>query len=333
VTINPSAPPTGAIAITPEDGSTNVPVNTVVTARVETGDIRTVFNKDTFTLTPGVASEDESVERSGALASSVCVSGGFVRGSFSYNDSHTQARFTPNCPLEHNMTYIGAIAPGEASTSASPQSFVFTTAVELPDSDDDGADDEEDDHPHDRRKTDRWSPHGKGKIHIDAGDDSGPAIRGSMAISETCSRLNQTGKPEGYEFTDGLIQFQAEGVERGATATFKLTFPSGIAPGSKVYQADAGGFHEVADAVVTGDTVTMKVANVDADDGVVLVNPVGVAAPAESGTGSIDLANASGGGCAVAPGKTSGGAGAMAPMLLLLVGALLRRLRKPGRRG
>ncbi|MBE0568338.1 MAG: putative Ig domain-containing protein, partial [Deltaproteobacteria bacterium] len=44
VTINPEAPSTGAVTITPEDGATNVPVNTVVTASVGTGDIRTVFN-------------------------------------------------------------------------------------------------------------------------------------------------------------------------------------------------------------------------------------------------------------------------------------------------
>ena len=67
-----------------------------------------------------------------------------------------------------------------------------------------------------------------------------------MAISDTSSRLNQAGKPEGVEFPDGLVLFQAEGVAPGTSATFKVAFPSGIAPGSKVYQVDTGGFHEVA---------------------------------------------------------------------------------------
>ena len=129
-----------------------------------------------------------------------------------------------------------------------------------------------------------------------------------MAISDTSSRLNQAGKPEGVEFPDGLVLFQAEGVAQGTSATFKVTFPSGIAPGSKVYQVDTGGFHEVAGAVIAGDTVTMTVANTDAGDGSVIVNPVGVAAPASSGTGSIDLSSASGGGgCSVAVRTGSGG--------------------------
>ena len=56
MTINPVSP-TGAVTITPADGATDVPVNTVVTGRVPSGDIRTIFNKDTFTLKPGVVTE------------------------------------------------------------------------------------------------------------------------------------------------------------------------------------------------------------------------------------------------------------------------------------
>ena len=54
LTINPAAP-AGAVTITPADGATDVPVNTVVTGRVPSGDIRTIFNKDTFTLKPSAA--------------------------------------------------------------------------------------------------------------------------------------------------------------------------------------------------------------------------------------------------------------------------------------
>jgi len=336
--VNVAAPPAGAVTITPADGASDVPVNTVVTARVGSGDIRTIFNEDTFTLKPSAATNDSSVERSGVLASTVCVRDGVVQGSISYNDSRSRARFTPNCALEHNMTYVGEIASGGGSPSAAPQTFRFTTAVARPDSDGDGGDDVEDDHPQDSRKTGSWSPYGTGRVLIDAGNDSGPAIRGSMAISDTSSRLNQAGKPAGYEFPDGLVSFQAEGVTPGTSATFKVTFPSPIPAGSKVYKVGPTGFQEVDGATIQGNTITVPFtdggAGASAGQGTgVIVDPVGVATPVTSGSGSLDLStSSSGGGCAVAPGRTSRGAGAMAPLLLLLIGAALRRLRKPGRR-
>ena len=334
VTVTAVDPPTGAVTITPADGVTDVPVNTVVTGRVPSGDIRTIFNKDTFTLKPGVATSDSSEEDDGALASSECVRDGFVRGSISYNRSHTRARFTPNCSLEHNMTYLGEIASGGGSSSAAPQTFRFTTAVARPDSDDDGGDDGEDDHDNDRRRTGRRCPYGTGIILIDAVNASGPTISGSMAISDTSARLNQAGKPEEVEFPDGLVSFRAEGMTVGTSAEFKVTFPSGIAAGSKVYQVDAGGFHEIAGAVIAGDTVTMTVTNTNAADGSVLVNPVGVAAPESSGTGSVDLSTASaGGGCSVAVRTGSGGSYIDGTLILAGLGMAVWGIRIRRRRG
>jgi hypothetical protein len=333
VTIN-AATPTGAVTITPADGATDVHVNTVVTARIGSGDIRTIFNQDTFTLKPGVAMSNSSMGPAGPLAASVCVSGGVVQGSITYNRFHTRARFTPNCSLEYNMMYVGEIAAGGGSSSASPQSFRFTTAVARPDSDDDGGDDGEDDHPDDPRKTGIWSPYGTGRFLIATGDNSVATIRGTVANSDTSSRLNQAGRPEGYEFPDGLVSFRAEGVAQGTSATFKVTFPSGIAAGSKVYQVDASGFHEVAGAVVAGDTVTMTVTNTSAVDGSVPVNPVGVAAPESSGTGSIDLSSASGGGgCSVAVRTGSGGSAIDGTLILAGLGMAVWGIRIRRRRG
>jgi len=329
---------TGAVTITPSDGATEVLVNSVITARVASGDIRTLFNRDTFTLRPSAATvvvnnddgddDDESEERRGALASTYCVRDGVVQGWISYNDSHTRARFTPNCSLKYNMTYIGEIASGGESLSVASQTFRFTTAVERPDSDDDGGDDEEDDRPYDRRRTGRWSSYGTGKFRIQTWDysgstsasvtaTSGPTISGTMAISETSSRLNQDGKPEGYEFPDGLVFFQADNVAPGTSATFMVTFPSGIATGSKVYQVDTGGFHEVVGAVIEGDTVTMTVSNTGAETSVI-TNPIGVAVPTATGTGAIDLASGAGGGCSVA-GRTGSG-GSNIDVALILAG-------------
>ena len=292
VTINAAAP-AGAVTITPADGATDVPTNTVVTGRVSSGDIRTIFNKDTFTLKPSsvtpVSDSREEEDHDGALASAECISGGVVQGSISYNYSHTRARFTPNCNLAHDMTYIGVIASG------SSQTFQFTTAAALPDSDDDGGDDEEDDHPYDRRRTSGWSSYGTGRIRAYSGDDSSapvsgsmapssmPTISGFMAISDASARLNQAGRPDGYEFPDGMVSFRAEGVAQGTSATFKVTFPSGIAAGSKVYQVDAGGFHEVAGAVIAGDTVTMTVTNTNAADGSVPGEPGRRGGPGNTG--------------------------------------------------
>ena len=154
-----------------------------------------------------------------------------------------------------------------------------------------------------------------------------------MAISDTSARLNQAGKPEGVEFPDGMISFRAEGVAQGTSATFKVTFPSGIAAGSKVYQVDTGGFHEVAGAVVAGDTVTMTVTNTDAVASV-LVNPVGVAAPEASGTGSIDVSSASGGGgCSVAVRTGSGGSAIDGTLILAGLGLMVWGIRIRRRRG
>jgi len=343
---------TGAVTITPSDGATEVLVNSVITARVASGDIRTLFNRDTFTLRPSAATvvvnnddgddDDESEERRGALASTYCVRDGVVQGWISYNDSHTRARFTPNCSLKYNMTYIGEIASGGESLSVASQTFRFTTAVERPDSDDDGGDDEEDDRPYDRRRTGRWSSYGTGKFRIQSWDysgstsasvtaTSGPTISGTMAISETSSRLNQDGKPEGYEFPDGLVFFQADNVAPGTSATFKVTFPSGIAPGSKVYQVDTGGFHEVTGAVVEGDTVTMTVSNTDGEAGVI-TNPIGVAVPTATGTGAIDLASGAGGGCSVAGRTGSGGSNIDVALILAGLGLSVWGIRIRRRR-
>jgi MYXO-CTERM domain-containing protein len=105
-----------------------------------------------------------------------------------------------------------------------------------------------------------------------------------------------------------------------------------------VYTAGPAGFQEVANPSIQGNTLTLKLidggaGDIDGAANGVIVDSVGVAAPVASGSGSVDLSTAgsSGGGCTVAPGNVPGGAGAMAPLLVLLIGMAVRRLRKPGR--
>jgi hypothetical protein len=128
-----------------------------------------------------------------------------------------------------------------------------------------------------------------------------------MAISDASGRLNQAGKPEGYEFPDGLVSFMMDNVAPGSTSTVKVTFPSGIPAGSKMYQADENGYHEVAGAVVNGSTLTMTLAA--GQDNVIVVDPIGVASPETTGSGSLDLSTSgsSGGGCSVTGRSGSGG--------------------------
>jgi len=348
VTIVDVDPQAGALDVTPPDTATDVPVNTVITA-TESGstDIRTIFNGDTFTLRPDVSTPDTTMAASWPYRSSVCTSGGVLQGTFSYNEARTRGTFTPNCPLANGTTYLASIAAGPGSTLTAPDNWTFTTIASSPDSDDDGSPDNEDDSPNDDRHTSRWDSKGHGKIHIDSSRTAGTRIRRAMPISDTSSSLDQSGKPAGYEFQDGMIAFEEVGVASGNTAEVTVTFPSPIPPGSKVYQARADGFHEVRSAFISGNTVTLTVTggspsvqaaaspsdNVAQENGV-LVDPIGVAAPVSSGSGSVDLSSASGGGgCSVVVRTGSGGSDIDGTLILLGLGLTVWGIRMRRRRG
>ncbi len=330
---------TGTLDVMPADNAVNVPVDTVISAK-ESGstDISAIFNGGTFTLRPNVPATNPTMAPSWPYRSDVCSSEGVVQGTFTYNATHTEATFTPNCPLANGTTYLASIAVGPGSTLTAPYNWTFTTIAASPDSDADGSPDNEDDSPHDGRTASRWSSKGTGKVHVDSSRTAGTAIRGAVGIADTSSSLNPAGKPAGYEFQDGMIAFQEVGVAPGSTAQVTVTFPSPIPPGSKVYQAGANGFHEVPTAVIDGNMVILTVTggspsvnaaasptdNV-APAGAVLVDPVGVAVPVSSGSGSIGLTNSSGGGCAIVGG--TGSSGSNTDLFLILAGLGLAVLR------
>jgi hypothetical protein len=352
---NVDAPTTGSLTVMPADGATEVPVNTVIKATVESGtDIRTVFNRDTFTLKAIASATASSVGTSSPLPRDddddheVCVIDGVVQGSIWYNYYRTKAVFTPNCDLRRNTTYIATVAVGGSGYLAQPAISQFTTVEERNDSDDDGSDDDEDEYPNDGRRCSRWSPYGTGKFRI-YGDrdwdasvregaavmDAGYALRDVTAISDTIGRLNQTGRPEGYEFPDGMVSFMMDNVASGSTVTVKITFPSGIPAGSMVMQADENGFHAATGVVVDGNTVTMTLTAPPAGSGdqgnAIVVNPIGVAVPASTGSGSVDLATSgSSGGCSTA--GSTGSAGIDAFLILTGIGLMAWRIRRYGRR-
>ncbi len=239
-----------------------------------------------------------------------CVSNGVVQGGIAYNDSNTTATFTPNCSLASGTRYTAAVAASAALTDG--KTWQFTTIAGCDDSDDDGVQDNEDDHPDDHRKATPPNPKGKGKWLVDTSDNPGMYLSEVSAISDTSARICQAGKPVGYEFRNGLVSYKVGGVPSGGTVTVKITSPDAIPAGSKVFKADSTGFHEIGNAVLSGNTLTLTLTDGGSGDSDgqangIIFDPVGVASPTASGSGTIGLSTegSSGGGCAVAAGRRS----------------------------
>jgi hypothetical protein len=259
-----------------------------------------------------------------------------VNGTITFNTSNTVATFTPLCKLAYGTTYTATITGTQQSVLAEPMSWSFTTIAQTPDTDGDGVEDGEDDHPGDKKKATPPSTRGGGKFLIDITGEPSASLASVEGISDTSTVLNQNGRPVGFEFRDGLVSYSLTGVTPGATVTVKITVPGGIPQGSKVFKADTTGFHEVPSAQIQGATVTLTLTDGGSGDSDgqangVIVDPVGVAVPTASGGGSIDLSTgASGGGCSVvgAGGGWKEAAGCYGLIALVWIGLTLRR-RKP----
>lgn len=292
--------PAVSITLAPANGAVDVPVTAVVVATLNgSGDIASLVNDNTFSL-------------------SAAGSGGTVTGSIGYNGSRTEATFTPLDKLAYSTAYTATVNPATGTQQlvlASSVSTTFTTIAQTPDSDGDGVEDGEDDYPNDHSKATPPSVRGSGKILVDACGNAGIALAQCSAlvqaegISDMYPQFNRRGKPFGFSFPDGLVQYTLTNVNPGGTVTVSVTLPSGVPFGSKVFKVDANGFQEIPDAVVHGSTVTMTLTDGgagDADGSVngVIVDPIGVAVPEGAG-GSTDLtATTSAGGCSVAGSDT-----------------------------
>ncbi len=339
VTILDTAPPAEdpVVSEVPAPGTVDAPVNTVVTATVAPGEnVEAIFNAETFTLRR--TSLAAATASSGSAPDRKCADGDLIKGRISYDEARTAGIFTPACLLENGTAYLATIAPAAGGLSE-PVSWEFTTIGGSPDTDDDGVPDNEDDYPTDNRKGTPPSTRGNGKFLIEVPGDDG-ALSDVDSIDETDDSLNQAGNPSGFEFRDGLVSYTVTGVAPGSTVTVKVTVPGGIPKGSLVYKADATGFHEYPGAVINGSTVTLTLTDGGAGDadGTAdgrIVDPVGVASPVASGSGSIDLSTGSsaGGGCTAAPAAGRGSAGTASLLVLALLGLVLRAFRRPGRRG
>ena len=331
-------PPTGAITLMPGDGAKDVPITTVVTV---TGDgsvgISTIVNENTFSLMEGSPVAMTTNLSESDDDHSQCVSEGIVNGEITFT-SNTVATFTPLCPLKGSTTYTATITPPagvQQSVLAEPMVWSFATIAMTPDSDDDGDPDAGDESPKDCRNATPGTPKRKGKITMNLDGHPNGCFKNITATSETVPSVNRTGMPSGYEFRDGVITYEIQGIPPGETDTVTLTYPEAFPAGSKVYKVDASGFHEFTDAVIDGNTVTLRVADGgkgDMDgtaDGKIL-DPVGVAVPTGTGGGSIDMStDAAGGGCSVvgAGGGWKEAAGSYGLIALAWFGLALRRRR------
>jgi hypothetical protein len=336
-------PPTGDgdLTVSPVDGAADIGVSTAVMMTLnefdgfssvsDPSDIRTIVNEDTFTLRVNSPvneaswrdwwnrdDDDDNDEHT------QCVTNGFVNGNIDYNGSNTEAVFTPDCRLANNTTYTATVI----LQGADPLTWSFTTIATTPDSDDDGVEDGEDDEADDDKEATPPKSKGKGKFRYRLRNHDRAYLRKVSGISDSHYSINQTGKPVGYDFQDGLVGAEIHDVAPGETVDVELTFPEAIPEGSKAYMSDADGFKEVP-AVISGDTVTLTLSAADVGNGD--IPPIGVAVPNATGDGSIGVAtDAAGGGCSVVGG--GGGwkeaAGSYGLLTLVWLGLALRR-RKP----
>jgi hypothetical protein len=325
--------PADGVTLKPADGAVDVPVTSVVIATVsEPVDIASLVNDGTFSLSvAGTAGTDYL-----GTEDPNCVTGGVVRGRIEYNDRRTEATFTPLCKLANATIYTATVKPDTDTRQAVLEASVsstFSTIAKTPDSDGDGVEDGEDDHPHDNGKATPPCVRGSGKFLVEIYGNAGIALAGAEGISDMYPQFKRQGRPFGFEFPDGLVRYTLRGVRHGGTVTVTVSFPSGVPKRSKVFRVDGNGFQEWTNAVVNDSRVTVTLTDGgegDADGMVngVIVDPIGVAVPADAGSSSVvSGAGSTAGGCSVA--GPSGGwkeaFGSFGIIALVWLGLALRR--------
>ena len=82
---------------------------------------------------------------------------------------------------------------------------------------------------------------GEGKFRVSVGKDEHGYLRNVRGISDTHFSINQEEKPLGYEFRDGLVDYEVHGISPGDSVEVDIAVPEEIPSGSKVYMADWNG--------------------------------------------------------------------------------------------
>lgn len=226
-----------------------------------------------------------------------------VNGTLVYDSANKTATFTPSADLAEGTVYVTTLSTAIKETGGYGLPWVytstFTTVAPAIDNDGDGVLNAVDDSPDNAAIATPQASTGTGKITVNVSGNAGASLTGVSALLATDSSLNQSGKPSDYNFTHGLVSFIVSGISAGATVTVTMNMPRSLPSGTKYYKVDSSGFHEHADAVISGNTVTLDLTDGGAfdDDGTangVIVDPGGVAVPVSSSGGG------GGGGCFIA---------------------------------
>jgi len=260
-TVDTTAPTVSSVS--PSNGAVTVGVDSSISVTFSESMRSSTINTNTFTLT---------------------YSGGTVSGTVTY--SGKTATFTPSGNLAFDTQYTATITTGVKDEAGNPlgsnYSWVFTTDK---DSDGDGVGDNIDVVPSDNTKASPESSTGTGKITVDVGINTRGTLSGVRAVSDTASEINQAGKPSGYTFTHGLVDFNINDLLNGEKVRVKLTYPSEIKWGSKLYKVGSDGFTEV-DCNIVGNSVYYTVTDggdndADNTENGSIDDPVGIAEPDE----------------------------------------------------
>ena len=305
----PDTTPPTVSSTNPAGNQTGVATNAAVTATFSEGMSGASLTSATFTLADS--------------------SGNPVAGTVT-SDGAT-ATFAPTANLANGTTYTATITTGAKDLAgnglAQSHAWSFTTVSGTADTDGDGVPDNLDAFPNDNRKATVPNPMGGEAITIDASSTAGARLMGVVAMADADASLNQTGKPAGFGFGNGVVSFKIAGLAPGGSASVVLTFPASIPAGARIFKIDSGGFHEFPGSVINGNTVTLNLTDGGAGDadGVangVIDDPVGLATPTASSS-----PDSSGGGCSVA--GTGGGpvdaVGAYGFLALIALGLLGRK--------
>jgi len=242
---------------------------------------------------------------------------------------------TPTIVAGDNCTVDVIFAPAEDGgpfnakvtiTSNTPSVDVPLTGTGFFDTDGDGVGDSVDDFPDDDSKATPLAATGTGKITVDAGTN---ALSMVAAVAE--GDVNQTGKPSGFTFPDGLVTFQVAVPGAGDNAVVTIMFPSGQPVGSQYFKADAGGFFEFAGATINTDNVSLLLTDggsgdIDNTADAMITDPGGLATPVPSSSGGGSS------GCSVIGSGGNGGGGAILFLTLLAILVTLRRQGAKARR-
>jgi len=137
--------------------------------------------------------------------------------------------------------------------------------VAAPDSDGDGVPNNMDQSPNDASSATPPAATDTGTISVDVSDTQGAALSDVSAITAD-DPFNQAGRPEGIGFPDGLVFFNVDDIDPGATVPVTITFPTTYPDSAKYYKVDEDGFHEFQDAVINGNTVTLNLTDGGAGD-------------------------------------------------------------------